>query len=243
MPPREKIDYFDFEPGRILLRKYEILQKLGEGWEGEVYLLKELGTGIERAGKFFFPQRNVKNLAIQYYAKKLHKLRHCPIIIQYYTQETILVRKAPVTFLVSEFVEGELLEGYLKRQRGKRLRPFRALHLLHSLASGMEQVHSLGEYHGDLHSENIIVRQFGLGFEIKLIDLFQWKSYPKPQNIRDDVCDMVRTLYDILGGPKTYPSQPKQVKEICCGLKRSLIWKKFRTAGQLRDYLENLEWD
>ena len=53
------ISSFDFQPGRSLAKKYEVLSKLGQGWEGEVYLLRETSTGIERAAKFFFPQRAI----------------------------------------------------------------------------------------------------------------------------------------------------------------------------------------
>ena len=236
------IDAFDFVPGRILARKYEVLEKLGEGWEGEVYLLRELTTGIEKAGKFFYPDRNPSNRALKNYAKKLHRLHHCPIVIQYYSQETIQFRRVPVSFLVSEFVEGELLKDFLARQRGKRLSVFQGLHLLHALAAGMEHVHAVGEYHGDLHSANIIVKRYGLSFELRLFDMFQHAS-SKRENIRFDVCDMIRIFYDVIGGAKRYAAHPPEVKAICCGLKRSLIWKKYRTAGQLREYLETLHWE
>jgi hypothetical protein len=49
-------------------------------------------------------------------------------------------------------------------------------------------------------------------------------------------------FYDALGGQKHYARQPAEVKAICCGLKRSLIIQKFRTAGHLRRYLESMEW-
>ncbi len=237
-----KVSSFDFSPGRILLKKYEVVSKIGEGWEGEVYLLREINTGIERAAKFFFPQRNLRNRSLKYYAKKLHKLRHCPIVIQYHTQETIQYRGISVTFLVSEFVEGERLKDFIQRQSGRRLQVFPALHLLHTMAAGMEHIHSLGEYHGDLHLENVMVRRYGLGFDLKIIDMYQW-AHPKPQNIRDDICDMIRIFYDILGGSRTYASHPFEVKAICCGLKKSLILKKFRTAAELKEHLETLEWD
>ena len=33
---------FAFEEGMILARKYEVLSFLGSGWEGEVYLVREV---------------------------------------------------------------------------------------------------------------------------------------------------------------------------------------------------------
>ncbi len=236
------IERFDFEPGRVLLRKYEVLSRLGSGWEGEVYMLRELATGIERAGKFFFPHRNPGNRTARAYARKLHKLRHCPIVIQYRTQETLLVRRMPVTFLVSDYVEGELLTDWLARQPGRRVEPFMGLHLLHALARGVECIHEAREYHGDLHSDNVIVRQIGLGFEIKLIDLFH-AGPATAEAMRQDVLDLVRLFYDALGGRRHYARQPRQVKEIVCGLKRSLILRRFRTARRLREHLETLHWD
>ena len=241
MTRKDLIDDFDFRPGRMLAKKYEVLERLGHGWEGEVYLVKEVLTGIERAAKFFYPQRNKGNKSLKLYAQKLHKLRHCPILIQYFTQDTIVFRGAEVSFLVSDYVEGELLSSFLNRQKAKRLEPFQAVHLLHALAIGIESIHQMQEYHGDLHTENIIVSRFGLGFELKLIDLYQWHG-TKRANIQDEVCDMVRIFYDVLGGKKYYPRLPDEVKSICCGLKRSLILKKFKTAGQLREYLEMMEW-
>ncbi|MBW3018662.1 protein kinase [Candidatus Woesearchaeota archaeon] len=232
---------FDFPEGEIINGKYEIIASLGRGWQGEVYLIKELSSGIERAAKFFFPKRNPHGRTSKFYAKKLHKLNNCSIVIQYYTQDTVFIDGSPVFFLVSEFIEGELLGDFLKRQHGKHLHPFAALHLLHSLASGMECVHRLGEYHGDLHVDNIIVQRSGLKFELKLLDLYSWGR--SAEHIRDDVVEMIKIFYEVLGGKKHYAKLPKCIKDICCGLKRSLILKKFRTAGKLKEYIENLEWD
>lgn len=236
------IESFDLPSGRIIARKYEIKYLLGAGWESEVYLVRELATGIERTAKFFFPQRNPYDRALKFYARKLHKLRKCEIVIQYSTQDRIIFRRAPVSFLVSEFVEGELLSEYLARQPGKRLQPFQALHLLYALARGIECIHSVGEYHGDLHTDNIIVQRVGLKFELKLLDMFHWGA-PSAENIRDDVINLIRIFYDALGGQKHYIKLPKEVKQICCGLKRSQITKKFRTAGKLRKYLESMQWE
>lgn len=232
----------DLPEGFILSGKFQVQRRLGKGWEGVVYSVKEISTGIERAAKIFYPRRNQHNKAAKFYAKKLHKLRHCSILIQYLTQEKFEYNGYQLTYLISEFVEGETLDRFLKRQKGQRLHPFQALHLLHSLAKGIEDVHRMKEYHGDLHLENIIVQRHGLRFELKLIDMFYWGAATK-QSIRDDVFDLVRILYDSVGGQKHYAQQPPVIKDICCGLKKSLLARKFKTAGQLRAYLENLNWD
>lgn len=233
---------FDLASGRTLARKYEVVSLLGAGWEGEVYRIREKSTGIERAAKLFFPQRNVNNRAAKFYARKLHKLRNCPIVIHYHTEETITIRRRPIMVLVSEYVEGEILSAFLKRQPGGRLHPFQALHLLYALVVGIGCVHQHREYHGDLHTDNLIVERHGLGFDLKLLDFFHWKA-PKREGLQDDLCDLVRLFYDALGGARHYAKQPRAVKDICCGLKRSLILKRFPTAVHLRAHLENISWD
>ena len=111
--------------GRKIAGKYEVLSLLGAGWEGEVYKIREIRTGIERAAKLFFPQRNLGNKTAKIYAQKLHKLRQVPILIQYHTEEILLVRKIPITVLISDYVEGDLLSEFLKKFPGQRLHPFR----------------------------------------------------------------------------------------------------------------------
>ncbi|MCB0407138.1 MAG: protein kinase [Bdellovibrionales bacterium] len=237
-----KVENLDLPNGFLLSKKFEIVGQLGRGWEGEVYFIREVSTGIERAAKIFYPQRNINNVAAKFYARKLHKLRNCSILIKYLFQDQIRFRGHNLTYLISDYVEGETLENFLKRQKGHRLHPFQAVHLLHVLASGIEEIHRLKEYHGDLHTGNIILQRYGLTFHVKLVDLFHMGK-ATPTNIKYDVCDLIRVFYECIGGNKYYQKQPIAVKEICCGLKNSLILKKFKTAGQLKAYLENMEWE
>ncbi len=238
---RARIDRFDLPEGSILGDKYVVRERLGSGWEGEVFLVRERGTGIDRAAKFFYPQRNRSNRALRFHARKTHKLRHCPIMVQYLTQERIQYDGLEIPFLVSEFVEGEILTAFLKRQPGRRLHPFQALHLLHALAAGVEPIHQLGEYHGDIHTSNVIIERYGLGFSLKLIDMYRLDA-PRKEKIHYDVCDLIYLFYEALGGRKTYRHHPPEIKQIIRGLKRTLILQQFRNAGQLRSFLENLRW-
>jgi serine/threonine protein kinase len=237
-----RLKSFNLQPGRILARKYEVLEILGSGWEGEVYLIREIATDIERTAKIFFPDRNVKDKNVLFYAKKLHKLHHCPVTIQYSTQETITFKGSAVIMLISEYVEGELLSKFIERQPGKRLQPFQALHLLHALAKGMECIHMQGDYHGDLHTDNIILQRYGLNFDLKLVDMINFGTQKK-EYIHRDTVHLIHIFYEALGGAKHYAKQPPEIKAICCGLKRSLILKKFKNATQLRQYIETMQWD
>lgn len=242
MKYKESVDSFELQPGRKIARKYEITGLLGTGWEGEVYKIVELSSGIERAAKFFYPQRNIKNRTSSRYAKKLHRLRHCPIIIQYHTEELFVYRRIPIIVMISEYVQGIPLSEFLKKQRGKRLSAFQALHFLYALTVGLEPIHHIGEYHGDLHEENIIISRFGLGFELKLLDTYHWPA-PKKQNIQTDLIDTIKIFHYVLGGQKHYAGQAKVIKDICCGLKHGLILKKFKDISRLREHLEQLNWE
>lgn len=236
-----KIRSFKFPNGYIIAKKYEIVSLLGAGWEGEVYLTREVETGIERAAKFFFPDRNSKNESARRYATKLHSIRSCPLIIQYHNQEQFKFHGSDVTCLISDFVDGELLETFVNRQPSGVLHYFQALHILYEISRGLEVIHAMGEYHGDLHTSNIMIKQVGIGYQVKLIDVMDWQD-SKKENIKKDVCDLIRIFYDLVGGQDQYWRLPQEIKRVCCGLKKSLILKKFKNASHLRKYLEEMFW-
>lgn len=233
----------DFESGYVVNDTYEIIEEIGAGYEGKVYLVREINTDIERTIKFFYPRRNIGNKTVKAIAKKLHRLRTSEILIQYHTQDiTTLPDGTEVTFLVSEFVDGIMLSDFIKSQPGKRLHPFQALHLLHALVSGVERIHQLGEYHADIHTDNILVEYVGLEFKLKLLDPFHWVGATKHDGQRDDITNIIEVFYTCLGGKEKYSPQPQMVKDICMGMKRPYILKKFKSIYKLKGHIENVVW-
>ncbi len=228
-------------PGLTLGRNYYVVELLGSGWEGEVYKVEERRSGVPRAAKIFFPNRRLTPKRLQRYIQKLYKLRNCQIVTQYHHRDIARVGREQVEILVSDFMHGEVLSAYIAAQPRKRLTEFEALHLLHALAAGVEQVHCLGEYHGDIHTDNIIVSRRGIGFEVCLLDLFDLgrASQEKMQGV---VYDMATVLYELVGDADGYRKCGSAIRHIVCGRKHSLIRQRFRNAGQLRVALENLEW-
>ena len=236
-----RVKRFDFPPGRSIAGKYVIERPLGSGWEGEVYAIVERNTGIRRAAKFYYPHRDPMGKAAIVYARKLDALRHCPILMQYHHQEIAYVRRKKVMVVISELVEGQKLSEFLATQPGQRLSTFEALHVLYVLAKGISPIHARGEYHGDIHDDNIMVRRQGIGFEVKLLDFFDL-GRPTRSKIQKDVLNLVQVFHTIVGGRDHYARQPRVVKQIIRGLKDSLILQRFQSAGDIQAHLESLTW-
>ncbi|MGP1272063.1 MAG: protein kinase domain-containing protein [Phycisphaerales bacterium] len=232
---------FHLAQGREIGGKYIVEHLLGGGWEGEVYRVSEKRTGAARAIKLFYPERNPGDRAVTFYAKKLEKLRACPIVIKYHHSETIRHRGRVVTALVSEFVEGVILDDLVASRPGRRLPEYEALRIFYELVLGLEAVHAEREYHGDLHSGNVLVQRRGVHFDVKLVDLFD-HGRPSRANAQFDVLLLVRLLYDMLGGRRRYAGHSPECKRIICGLRHSLILSRYPTMARLRSHLDRFEW-
>ena len=142
------------------------------------------------------------------YARKLDALRHCPILMQYHHQEIAYVKRKKVMVVISELVEGQKLSEFLADQPGHRLSTFEALHVLYALAKGIAPIHARGEYHGDIHDDNIMIRRQGIGFEVKLLDFFDL-GQPTRSKIHKDVLNLIQVFHTIVGGREHYAEQPQ----------------------------------
>jgi len=233
---------FGLRAGDLLGEHYQVEERLGRGWEGEVYRVRERATDIRRAAKLFFPERNKGNRTLRRNARKLDRLADCPVIINYHHLECMRFGEQKVHALISELVEGERLDRFLRNLPGRRMRAFQALHLLHALARGVEQIHLRRDYHGDLHDSNVLVRRKGIGFAVKLLDIHPRGRADRTEQ-REDLIQLIRIFYDAVGGRREYARQPAEVKRICAGLRRDLIVTRFPTMSHLRHYLETFEWE
>ena len=243
---RTQPERFDFAPGKGVAGRYTVDRYLGGGYEGEVYAVIEKTTGIHRAAKFYYPDRDPRGTAAVRYARKLDALRHCPILLQYHHQETVAVRRSEgrvkITCVVSELVEGQKLSEFLAAQPMGYLPPFEALHVLDTLARGIAPIHDRGEYHGDLHDENVMIRRRGIGFDVRLLDFFDL-GRPSRAKVQKDVLNLVEVFATCVGGRPHYRQQPPVVKGIIRGLKDTLILQRFKSASDIVRHLERLTWD
>jgi serine/threonine protein kinase len=178
---------------------------------------------------------------VRYHARKLERLRNCEVLVRYHHSEEIVLPMGTVTALISEYVQGVMLERVIDELPRRRMQPFEALMVTYWLARGLERVHETGEYHGDLHTGNILVRRHGVRFDVKLIDFYSW-GRPSKANRMEDIFNLIRVMYDCLGGPAGYRDAPSEVKDIVKGLRRDLIAKQFPSTRRLREHLERFDW-
>lgn len=232
---------FKLRPGRKVGQRYVVEATLGGGTEGEVYQIRELATGIRRAAKLYFPQGRRSVKVATRHAQKLEALRHCPIVLQYHHTEIVRVGSEQVTVLISDLAEGEQLEKWIHRHPRKRIQPYLALHVLYHLTRGLECVHEAGHYHADVHSQNILIQPRGIGFDLKLIDFYEWGVTTRAKQ-RQDIRDTVAVLHECLGGADQYQRHPPELRYVLSGMRRQLILKRFPTMRTLRQHLESFNW-
>lgn len=238
----KKIDAFDLDPGRKIGRRYVVESLIGRGTEGEVYGVRELDTGVRRAAKLYFPHRDPDHQLTIRHAQKLDTLRHCPIVLQYHHSEYVTVKGQKVIALISELCDGTQLQKWIEAHPKKRLSTYQALHVLYNLVRGLEAVHALGEYHADVHTENILIQPSGIRFTLKLIDFYDWGK-PARYKQRQDVRDCTNVFLDCLGGRPGYSKSPPEARYIVANRNRRTLDKRFPTLTALRRHLEGFCWE
>lgn len=143
----------------ILFRKYEILEQLGQGTEGKVYLARDLHLDRMAAVK----ERIRKEEKAMPEVKLLKELEHpgLPVIYDFFRQEDW-------EYLVMEYVEGITLRAYL--QKNGKVDLNQAVKWAIELCDILSYLHRRGQavIYRDLKPENIMIRPDG---RIKLIDL------------------------------------------------------------------------
>lgn len=135
---------------------YRILERLGEGGMGEVFLAyderldREVALKRIRAEGMASPERRER---FRREARMAARLSHASIVQVY-----DVLAEGDTDFIVLEFVEGETLRSLLRRGP---LDVEKASTLALDVARGLEEAHRQGIVHRDLKTENILVTPSG----------------------------------------------------------------------------------
>ena len=222
---------------------YRILQRLGIGGMGEVYLVDDVKAGKEVAIKVLSPQFATDHSFIDRFMREANlqtNLIH-PNILRLYE----LKHEQEIYFMVMEYVEGASVYQMIKA-KGK-IHEQEALHIFNQMLDAIGYLHSKGILHRDINPRNVMVDKnnvvkimdFGIAKGFGEIDLHAAGSvkagtlyYMSPEQIRGaddldyrtDVYSLGITLFEMLTGRLPFSisindeSDEKIMKEIQKGI-------------------------
>lgn len=206
------------------LGKYQILERLGSGGFGTVYLAEDKLLNRKVALKVPHHQQDEQGLLQE--PRIMASLKH-PNIVELITVE----QKDETFFMVMEYVEGESLDRLIRRER--TLSPVRALEISIDVASAIAFAHSHKVIHRDLRPANILldgvglakVTDFGTSRLLVTQDLFARTRigsppYMAPEHFRgravfqSDIWSMGISMYEMLTGTVPfYDADPVKIAQ------------------------------
>ncbi len=142
--------------GKLLKGRYEVLEELGVGGMGIVYLAYCSYLRRHVAIKVLLQSNEGKEITLLQEAKAAARLSHGNIV-QIYD----IFEEGNKTFIVMEYVRGKSLKQLISAQEGTPFTEQRALQLGMKLASALNHAHLNGVIHRDIKPDNIIIDQDG----------------------------------------------------------------------------------
>jgi serine/threonine protein kinase len=154
------IEELDTEAEKRRLKKdqqigsYVILDRLGAGGMGEVYLARDSRLGRTVALKVISPDISADKRRMQRFrqeAKVASSLNQPNILTIFEFGEV-----EGLTFLATEFIDGETLRDYL---RGKQLKLTEILDIVIQIVAALDAAHEARIVHRDIKPENVMIRR------------------------------------------------------------------------------------
>ena len=192
-------------PGRTTLGTYRILEKIGAGGMGTVYLAKDARLGRRVALKLLpaqFARDEELVRRFEQEARAASALNHPNIITVHEIGE-----ERGRLFIVTEFVEGKTLR---ERMWDGRFSMTEALDVCAQVAGALQKAHAAGVIHRDVKPENIMLDEEG---HVKVLDFGIAKQVaPNPSvDTEAPTSARVNTASGIVLGTTAYMS-PEQVR-------------------------------
>ncbi|MDB4971114.1 MAG: hypothetical protein JWN44_6803 [Myxococcales bacterium] len=140
------------QPGDVVGGRYKLLEVLGGGAMGNVFVAENNAIGVRVAIKVLKPDLLANpefRQRFQHEAQAVASIEH-PNVARF-----IDVVIGDPTFLVMEYVPGETLAVVLAREKAMSIQ--RAVHIATRLAWGLDGAHAAGIIHRDLKPANVIL--------------------------------------------------------------------------------------
>ncbi|HSU38920.1 MAG TPA: serine/threonine-protein kinase [Polyangiaceae bacterium] len=157
--------------GTVVAERYQVMERIGSGGMGAVYLCRHVSLGQKVAIKFIHPELSTseevrRRFDTEAKAAAAIKSRHAVSVIDHGVADN------GQPFIVMEYLEGQSLEQAL-RERG-RLPLDEVIEIVVQVARALEQAHAAGIVHRDLKPDNIFLARDAegsrFGFIVKVLD-------------------------------------------------------------------------
>ena len=234
---------------RFSLGKYKVLEKLGSGGMGTVFLCEHKLMRRRVAVKVLpVPKSEDKASLDRFYreARAIAAVDH-PNIVRAYDID----QDDNLHFLVMEWVDGTNLQDLVKKFGP--LDPLRACHYIYGSAVGLQHAHEIGLIHRDIKPGNILIDRSGV---VKILDLglarltndlddnltrqndenvLGTADYLAPEqamdshtvDIRADIYSLGATFYFLLTGSPVFPEG---------SVAQKLIWQQNREPRPIKTF-------
>ncbi len=197
--------------GRRLLDQYILVEKIGEGGMGAVYLAEQPTMGRRAVVKLLHPalSRDLQVAArFNLEARAAAALNH-PHIVTVYNYGAL---PDGVLYLAMEHLDGRDLERTI--EESGRLSPVRAVHVARQICDALAEAHAHGVVHRDLKPSNVMLVTRGRDDEfVKVLDfgiakvrgvaltssgmIFGTPEYMSPEQLRGATLDGRSDLYGL----------------------------------------------
>jgi serine/threonine protein kinase len=169
------------EPGSILDGKYEIVQRLGSGGMGEVYLVRHVHLQELRVVKILRQDLQTDPAAQKRFMREARlatQIKHPNVAILY---DFSTLPGEGSFYMVWEHIQGEDVGDWIRRN-GPFAVPL-AVRLGVQALRGLEAIHATGVIHRDLSPDNLMITEDKQGQKrVKIIDLGLARTLEKDAN-------------------------------------------------------------
>ena len=243
--------------GKMFGGRYKVIQQLGEGGMGQVYLAEHVRMKRKSAIKIMRPALVHEPEALQRFtreAENASKISHPNVASIFDFGET----DEGLVYLAMEFIEGESLSALLKREIA--MHPVVGADIIAQASDALAAAHDLGILHRDIKPDNIMVSKRPDGtFVVKLVDFGIARTmergsqqvtrtgfavgtpeYMSPEQLSGDVLDARSDQYSLalvafiaLTGHDAFPNSSS---------KESLIARLTSRPRRLDEVRDDLDW-
>src|ERR1022692_2673129 len=150
--------------GFLICDKYRLLERLGAGGMGAVYLCEHIKMGRKVALKILPVQPAEDPASLERFyreARAVARLDH-PNIVRAHDID----HDDKLHFIVLEFVDGANLHDFIRRNG--TVTPERAAHYIRQAALGLQHAHEAGLVHRDIKPGNLLIDRQGV---VKILDM------------------------------------------------------------------------